>query len=99
MAFDYFVYIMSNSYKNVIYVGFTNNLKRRVWEHKNGVHDGFTKKYNVNELVYYEHYTNVWSAIKREKAIKGWRRERKNELINAKNAEWKDLSQELFSSL
>ena len=76
-----------------MYVGVTNNLERRLYEHKNGLFDGFTKKYNVHKLVYYEYTTDVRSAIAREKQIKGWRRSKKNDLINSKNPEWKDLSQ------
>ena len=76
-----------------MYVGVTNNLERRLYEHKNGLFDGFTKKYNVHKLVYYEYTTDIRSAIVREKQIKGWRRSKKNDLINSKNPKWKDLSQ------
>ena len=64
----YYVYIMSNWNNNVVYIGFTNNLERRVFEHKNKITDGFTKKYNVNRLVYFEHTTDVKTAIEREKS-------------------------------
>ena len=89
----YFVYILSNRSNSVVYVGVTNNLERRLYEHKNGLFDGFTKKYNVHKLVYYEYTTDIKSAIAREKQIKGWRRSKKNDLINSKNPEWKDLFQ------
>ncbi|MEW6194581.1 MAG: GIY-YIG nuclease family protein [Bacteroidota bacterium] len=74
----YYVYILTNWNNKVIYVGVTNNLKRRVYEHKNKLLDGFTKKYNINKLVYYEETVDVNSAIKREKEIKKWGREKKN---------------------
>jgi putative endonuclease len=79
-----------------MYVGVTNDLARRIYEHKNKLVDGFTKKYNVSKLVYYEQTTDVYSAIEREKQIKGWRRDKKNELVETVNPNWKDLSDELF---
>ena len=90
----YYVYILANWNNKVIYTGFTNNLERRVFEHKNGLCDGYTKKYNVHKLVYYEHTNDARSAIEREKQIKGWTREKKNNLISSINSEWKDLSLE-----
>jgi len=75
-----------------MYVGVTNNLERRLYEHKNKLVDGFTKKYNVNKLVYYDNTTDVKSAIEREKQIKGWVRKRKNELVETMNPNWNDLS-------
>lgn len=92
----YYVYILSNKSNSVVYVGVTNNLERRLYEHKNGLYDGFTKKYNVHKLVYYEYTTDIRSAIIREKQIKGWRRSKKDDLINSQNPEWKDLSQFLL---
>ncbi len=77
-----------------MYVGITNNLMRRVYEHKNKLIDGFTKKYNINKLVYYETFQDVRAAIEREKEIKKWRREKKNKLVNTKNPEWRDLSED-----
>ena len=71
-----------------MYVGVTNNLQRRVYEHQNGIVDGFTKKYNVHYLVYYEHYTQILEAIAREKQIKKWRREKKNRLVSSLNPNW-----------
>ncbi len=88
---NYYVYILANWNNKVIYTGMTNNLERRLYEHKNKLNDGFTKKYNVNKLVYYEQMSNVEDTIKREKEIKKWRREKKDNLINTLNPEWKDL--------
>ena len=80
----------------MVYIGFTNNLERRVFEHKNKIADGFTKKYNVNKLVYFEQTNDVKSAIEREKQLKSWRREKKNILIESTNPYWKDLSKEWY---
>lgn len=77
-----------------MYIGVTNNLERRIYEHKNKLTEGFTKKYNINKLVYFEQTEDITSAISREKQLKGWRRSRKNELVNTVNKEWKDLSEE-----
>jgi putative endonuclease len=77
-----------------MYVGMTNNLERRVYEHKHKLVKGFTSKYNVNKLVYFEQFSDAQAAIAREKEIKKWRREKKNNLVNASNPEWKDLSLE-----
>jgi len=93
---QYFVYILTNKRNNVLYVGITNNLIRRVYEHKNKLISGFTSKYNVNKLVYYESFQSIFDAIKREKEIKGWKREKKVALINSFNPEWKDLYEELI---
>lgn len=87
----YFVYILTNWNNKLVYVGITNNLERRIYEHKNKVLPGFTKKYNIAKLVYYEVYQNIWDAITREKAIKKWRREKKNNLIEAFNPRWDEL--------
>ena len=92
----YYVYIMSNWNNNVVYIGFTNNLERRVFEHKNKIVDGFTKKYNVNKLVYFEQTNDVKTAIEREKQLKSWRREKKNVLIESTNPYWNDLSKEWY---
>ncbi len=89
---QYYVYIMTNKANMVLYTGVTNDLKRRVYDHKEKLFDGFTKKYNVAKLVYYEVFKTIESAIKREKQIKRWRREWKTKLIEKVNAEWKDLS-------
>ncbi len=77
-----------------MYVGVTNNLIRRIYEHKNKLVKGFTKKYNVNKLVYYEVTQDVIAALTREKEIKKWRREKKDRLVNRMNPTWKDLSLE-----
>lgn len=90
----FFVYILTNWNNTVMYIGMTNNLERRLYEHKNKLVDGFTQKYNVNKLVYYEHGTDVHAAIAREKEIKKWRREKKDRLVMSMNPEWKDLSLE-----
>ncbi len=91
----YYVYILTNQYNTVLYTGVTNNLERRLYEHKNKLINGFTKKYNVDKLVYFEQTDNINSAITREKQIKGWIRKKKDELIASINAEWKDLSEDL----
>ncbi len=78
-----------------LYTGVTNNLVRRVYEHKNKLMEGFTKKYNINRLVYFEVFNNIEGAIRREKQIKGWVRKKKIALIESINPEWKDLYEEL----
>ena len=90
----YYVYILSNWCDSVLYIGVTNNLVRRLYEHRNGLADGFTKKYNVHKLVYYEYTNDVRSAIEREKQLKGWTRAKKNALIVRQNPQWLDLSLE-----
>jgi len=72
---NYYVYILTNNNKTVLYTGVTNNLERKIYEHKNGIIEGFTKKYGVHKLVYFEQTTGVVGAIQREKQIKNWRRE------------------------
>ena len=93
---NYYVYILANWNNRVLYVGVTNNLVRRLYEHKNKLVDGFTKRYNVHKLVYYEHTTYVYDALEREKEIKAWRREKKNRLIERFNPTWRDLSDDLI---
>ncbi len=92
----YYVYILANWNNKVIYTGITNNLERRIYEHKNKLVDGFTKKYHVDKLVYFDNTTDVKSAIAREKQIKGWTRQKKNELIETINPKWEDLSKEWY---
>jgi putative endonuclease len=92
LAKQYYVYIMSNRSKT-LYTGVTNDLMRRVYEHKNKLVEGFTKKYNITRLVYFEETNDVPSAIAREKQIKGWLRSKKITLIESKNPKWKDLSE------
>ena len=94
---QYYVYILSNNHKNVIYTGVTNDLIRRVYEHKNHLDKGsFTSRYNVENLVYYETTTDIDSAITREKQIKGWNRKRKEKLIEANNPDWNDLYESIL---
>ena len=88
---DYYIYILSNNSKT-IYIGVTNNLERRVYEHKNKLIDGFTKKYNITSLVYFELFNSIEDAIRREKQLKNWHRQWKINLIESVNKEWKDLS-------
>ena len=89
---NYYVYILTNRHRTVLYTGVTNDLIRRVYEHKAHLDQGsFTAKYNVEYLVYYESATDVNAAIAREKQIKGWNRKRKNQLIEGKNPTWNDL--------
>ena len=91
----YFVYIMTNK-SGTLYTGITNNLERRIFEHKQHLVEGFTKKYNITKLVYYEKTNDVREAIAREKQIKGWLRQKKVDLIESLNPEWKDLSADWF---
>jgi len=88
----YYVYLLTNWNNKVIYVGVTNDLERRVYEHKNKLMGGFTKKYNLNKVVYFEETNDVQGAIAREKEIKRWRREKKNQLVSKLNPKWEDLS-------
>ena len=88
----YYVYILSNWDDSVLCIGVTNNLSRRLYEHRNHLADGFTSKYNVHKLVYFESTSDVRSAIEREKQLKGWRRSKKDELITKTNPNWADLS-------
>ena len=92
---QYFIYMMTNNSNTVVYTGMTNNLKRRIYEHKEKLIDGFTKKYNVTKLVYYEIYKDSYSAIRREKQIKAGSRKKKLTLIESVNPAWKDLSSEI----
>ena len=94
---SYYVYIMM-SRSDTLYTGMTNDLQRRVYEHKQKLLDGFTKKYNIDMLAYYEDTDDVEAAIRREKQIKGWRRSKKIELIESTNPQWRDLSEGLFGS-
>src|SRR5690349_14359625 len=93
---NYYVYILTRERNSVFYVGITNDLVRRVYEHKEGIISGFTKKYNVKMLVYYEHFEDVDAAISREKVIKKWRREFKIAAIEDMNPNWRDLYFELL---
>ena len=86
-----YIYILANKSNNVLYIGVTSDLKKRIWEHKNKVVDGFTKKYKIDKLVYFETGENIESAIEREKQLKNWHREWKFNLIKTQNPEFKDL--------
>ena len=88
----YYVYILSNYNESTLYIGMTNSLDRRIFEHKNKLIDGFSKKYNLNKLVYYEETNSVEQAIYREKQLKNWHREWKLNLIRERNPEFKDLA-------
>jgi len=90
------VYILASKRNGTLYIGVTNNLERRMYEHKNKLIGGFTKKYSVDKLVHYEMTNDVRSAIQREKQLKKWNRKWKLELIEKENPEWKDLSEEWF---
>lgn len=94
--YSYFTYLMSNKTNSVIYIGVTNDLERRIYEHKYKVLKGFTGRYNVNKLVYFEETDDVNQAIRREKQIKGWIRIKKVKLIESKNLNWDDLSKDWY---
>ena len=89
---DYYVYMLTNTYNNVLYIGFTNNIRRRIYEHKRKLVHGFTSKYNCTKLVWYETFTDVNLAIAREKRLKTWQRSWKNNLIEQHNPDWRDLA-------
>ena len=95
MSKNYYVYIVTNYNKSVLYVDVTSNLTKRIYEHKEKLVEGFTKKYNVNKLVYYEVFDDINNAISREKQLKAGSRKRKINLINKFNNEWKDLYLEI----
>ena len=92
---NYYIYLLTNWNNTVMYIGVINDLVRRLYEHKNKLCDGFTKKYNLNKLVYFELFFDINEAIKREKEIKKWRRDKKNKLVESINPEWRDLGLEL----
>ena len=88
---QYYVYIFTNKTNKVLYIGVTNDLERRIFEHKNKIVEGFTKKYNLNKLIYYEVTKDISSAIEREKQLKNWHRDWKINWVNSFNPMWKDL--------
>ena len=92
---QFYVYIMTNNRNTVLYIGVTNDLKRRVYEHKEKLANGFTKKYNITKLVYYEVCEEAEGAILREKQLKAGSRQKKIQLVNNMNKEWRDLYEEL----
>ncbi|MCI0335221.1 MAG: GIY-YIG nuclease family protein [Planctomycetes bacterium] len=91
----YYVYIMTNKSRS-LYTGVTNDLERRVFEHKHKLIPGFTSKYNITQLVWFEDFDDIMQAIEGEKRIKGWRRSKKIALIESKNSNWRDLAQDWF---
>ena len=93
---QYYVYILASKRNGTLYIGVTNNLIKRTWQHKNGLVEGFTKKYKVHSLVYYEIYRNIEDAILREKRMKKWKRSWKLNMIEKFNPDWKDLYDSLF---
>jgi putative endonuclease len=95
MKARYFVYIFANQRRGVLYVGVTNNLPRRIWEHQTKVVPGFTRTYGVMRLVFFEEHTSILEARERERALKRWRRAWKFKLVEELNPEWRDLSDEL----
>ncbi len=92
----YYVYILTNKTNRVMYIGVTNDIARRVYEHRNHLVEGFTSKYNVTKLVYVETANDVRDAIQREKQLKGWIRAKKNALVESGNPQWKDLWEEIL---
>ncbi len=94
LEYNFYVYIVSNEWRT-IYVGVANDLERRMWEHLNKAVPGFTARYGLNHLVYYEHFADIRDAIAREKQIKRWKRFKKVALIDSMNPEWKDLAESL----
>ena len=95
MSIIYAVYILTNYNNTTFYIGVTSNLPKRIWEHKNKVVEGFTQKYNLDKLVYYEITDSIISAIKREKQLKNWHRDWKINLIKETNPEFKDLYEQI----
>ena len=91
MSRQYYVYILASQPNGTLYIGMTNNIARRVWEHRQGLVEGFTKRYNVHRLVYCESFARLIDAIQREKRLKKWNRACKIQLIEAANPGWKDL--------
>jgi putative endonuclease len=92
---QFYVYILTNKEYGVFYIGITSNLPKRIWEHKEQTTEGFTRKYNIKTLVYYEQFNDAQTAITREKRLKRWSREWKINAINTFNPEWRDLYEEI----
>ena len=92
----YYIYILTNRHHTVLYIGVTGNLVKRIWQHKQKEIEGFTKRYNVNRLIYFEEYQWVYDAIEREKQLKGWTRKKKENLIEKLNPDWFDLFEEII---
>ena len=89
---DYYTYILTNKSRTVLYIGVTNGLTKRVLQHRSGKTDGFTRRYHCDRLVFFEHFAKPSEAIAREKRLKGWRRQKKEELIVCQNPRWEDLA-------
>ena len=87
----YYIYILTNVTRTTLYVGVTNDLRRRLWEHREEAVPGFTQRYHIHDLVYYEVYEDAYTAISREKELKKWRRDKKNRLVERKNPQWKTI--------
>lgn len=98
MTNTYYVYILASKRNGTLYIGVTNNLERRLYEHKNNLVEGFTKKYSVHDLVYFEEVNDVNAALQREKQLKRWTRKWKIDLIEKENPDWNDLSRDWFSA-
>ena len=96
---QYYVYILSSKIRGTLYIGMTNDLQRRVYEHKTGFYKGFTSKYGVNKLMYFETFQNVKEAINREKKLKKWNRAWKIELLEKDNPSWRDLAKNWYDNL
>ena len=95
MKENFYVYILTNKTHVVVYIGVTSDLVKRAWQHKNKALGGFTSKYNISKLVYFELYDDAENAIKREKNLKGWKRIWKDELIEKDNPDWRDLYEDI----
>ncbi len=91
MMNDYYVYILTNAHNTVLYIGVTNNIVRRAYEHKMEINEGFTKDYQVHKLIYVENCHNIKDAVAREKQLKGWTRKKKEALIAKVNPAWKEI--------
>jgi len=96
---QYYVYLLASKIRGTLYIGVTNDLERRVYEHKMGIKKGFTQKYGVNRLVYFEVFQNIEEAIDREKNMKKWKRVWKIKLIEEENIRWLDLSKDWYDNL
>ena len=94
--YGYYVYILASQRNGTLYVGVTGNIIKRIWQHKNGLTDGFTKKYQVHQLVYFEQTNEIIFALEREKQLKKWKRNWKMALIEKDNSEWRDLHNDLI---
>lgn len=92
----YFAYMLANKYNTVLYIGVTNNIRRRMYEHKMKISKGFTSKYNCSKLVWFEQFGNIRVAISKEKQLKNWKRDWKNTLIETSNPNWTDLAENWF---